>query len=98
MSLSWAFILGGLLSITNLYIGAKTDWSLGVAITSVILAFVFFKVLVKVGLGLDYDILENNILQSIACSAGYSNVPLTASIAAYMVVTDRVIPWWQMIM
>ncbi len=31
------FILGGLLSITNLYVGAKAGWSLGVGITSVIL-------------------------------------------------------------
>ena len=92
------FLLGGLLSITNLYVGAKTGWGLGVAITSVILAFVIFKVLSKIGLGKNYHVLENNILQSIACSAGYMNGPLIASMAAYMVITDRVIPWWQMIM
>ncbi len=92
------FLLGGLLSITNLYVGAKAGWSLGVAITAVILAFVMFKVLSKIGLGRNYNVLENNILQSIACSAGYMNGPLIASMAAYMIITDRVIPWWQMIM
>jgi uncharacterized oligopeptide transporter (OPT) family protein len=92
------FILGGLLSITNLYVGAKAGWSLGVAITAVILAYVFFKVLVKIGLGYNYHVLESNILQSIACAAGYMNGPLIASMAAYMVVTNTVIPWWQMIM
>ncbi|UCF34582.1 MAG: OPT/YSL family transporter [Phycisphaerales bacterium] len=92
------FLLGGLLSITNLYVGAKAGWSLGVAITAVILSFVIFKVLVKIGLGRNYHVLENNILQSIACSAGYMNAPLIASMAAYMVVTNSVIPWWQMVM
>ena len=92
------FVLGGLLSITNLYVGAKAGWSLGVAITAVILAFVFFKALQKVGLGHNYNVLESNILQSIACSAGYMNGPLIASMAAYMIITGHVIPWWQMIM
>ena len=78
--------------------GAKAGWSLGVAITAVILSFVFFKVLVRVGLGANYNVLESNILQSIACSAGYMNGPLIASMAAYMIITDQVIPWWQMIM
>ena len=92
------FFLGGLLSITNLYVGAKAGWSLGVAITAVILAFVMFKALSRAGLGANYHVLESNILQSIACAAGYMNGPLIASMAAYMVVTDTVIPWWQMIM
>ncbi len=92
------FLLGGLLSITNLYVGAKAGWSLGVAITAVILAFVIFKVLSKIGLGRNYHVLESNILQSIACSAGYMNGPLIASMAAYMVITDTIVPWWQMIM
>lgn len=92
------FILGGLLSITNLYVGAKAGWSLGVAITAVILSFVFFKALERIGLVGRYHVLESNILQSIACSAGYMNGPLIASMAAYMIVTNTIVPWWQMIM
>jgi uncharacterized oligopeptide transporter (OPT) family protein len=92
------FLLGGALSITNLYVGAKAGWSLGVAITSVILAFVMFKALSRIGLGRNYHVLENNILQSIACAAGYMNGPLIASMAAYMVVTNTVVEWWKMIM
>ena len=38
-------ILGGVLSLTNLYIGIQTGWTLGVGITSVILAFAAFKTL-----------------------------------------------------
>ena len=63
------FLLGGLLSIQNLYVGAKSGWSLGVAITSVIMAFVCFKVIERIGLARNYHVLESNILQSIACSA-----------------------------
>jgi uncharacterized oligopeptide transporter (OPT) family protein len=92
------FLLGGLLSITNLYVGAKVGWTLGVAITAVILSFVFFKAIERIGLGRNYHVLESNILQSIACSAGYMNGPLIASMAAYMIVTNEIIPWWQMIM
>ncbi len=39
------FCLGGVLSATNLYIGAKTGWTLGVGLTSVILAFAIFFVI-----------------------------------------------------
>jgi len=33
-------IIGGMLSLTNLYVGAKTGWTLGVGITSVIDVFI----------------------------------------------------------
>ncbi len=90
------FILGGLLSATNLYIGAKTGWSLGVGITSVILAFAFFKILQQLGFT-EFTILENNAMQSIATSAGYMTAPLISSLTAYMIVNKVMIPWWQMI-
>lgn len=87
------FLLGGVLSCTNLYVGAKTGWTLGVGITSVILAFVVFRVLIKIGLAKGYSILENNIMQSIATAAGYMTAPLISSLAAYMMVTGKVVPW-----
>ncbi|MDW8309697.1 MAG: OPT family oligopeptide transporter [Verrucomicrobiales bacterium] len=84
--------LGGLLSLTNLYVGAKTGWTLGVGITSVILAFAMFKLLSRVGLGREFTILENNAMQSVATAAGYMTAPLISSLAAYMMVTNTVIP------
>ena len=90
------FILGGVLSATNLYIGAKTGWSLGVGITSVILAFAFFKVLQTFGVR-EFTILENNAMQSIATSAGYMTMPLTSSLVAYMIANKVLLPWWQII-
>ncbi len=85
-------LLGGALSLTNLYIGAKTGWTLGVGITSVILAFALYKVLARIGLGREFTILENNAMQSIATAAGYMTAPLISSLAAYMLVTGQRIP------
>jgi len=85
-------IIGGLLSLTNLYLGMKTGLTLGVGITSVIIAFTFFKVLQQIGLADEFTILENNCMQSIATAAGYMTSPLIASLAAYMMITGTVIP------
>ncbi len=90
-------VLGMILSLTNLYVGIRTGWTLGVGITSVILAFAAFKLLSRSGLGKDLTILENNAMQSIATSAGYMTSPLVASLPAYMLVTGRPIPPWHVV-
>jgi OPT family oligopeptide transporter len=92
------FLLGGILSATNLYIGAKTGWTLGVGLTSVILAFATFRGLSALGGVKDFTILENNAMQSIATSAGYMTGPLISGMAAYMFVTNHIMPWWQMLL
>lgn len=85
-------MLGGLLSLTNLYVGAKTGWTLGVGITSVILAFAMFKMMSRIGLGREFTLLENNCMQSIATAAGYMTSPMISSLAAYMIVTNKTLP------
>jgi uncharacterized oligopeptide transporter (OPT) family protein len=87
--------LGAVLSLTNLYIGINTGWTLGVGITSVVLSFALFKVLSKLKLGSEITLLENNAMQSIATSAGYMTGPLVSSITAYMLVSQKVIPMYQ---
>src|SRR5215510_2546242 len=91
------FLLGGFLSATNLYVSAKTGITLGVGLTSVILAFGMFKVLSAVRLAKDFTILENNAMQSIATSAGYMTVPLMSSFTAYFWKANVVLPWWQLL-
>ena len=81
------FLLGGILSATNLYIGGKTGVTLGVGLTSVILAFAMFRMMARMRLANDFTILENNAMQSIATAAGYMTTPLVSSLAAYMMVT-----------
>ncbi len=85
-------ILGGVLSLTNLYVGIKTGWTLGVGITSVILSFAAFKLISKLNLGKEMSILENNAMQSVATSAGYMTMPLVSAFPAYMLLTGQVIP------
>lgn len=88
-------LLGSVLSLTNLYIGIRTGWTLGVGITSVILSFAVFKLLSRVRVSSEMTILENNAMQSIATSAGYMTAPLMASISGYMMVTNNIPPQWQ---
>ena len=88
-------LLGSILCLTNLYVGIRTGWTLGVGITSVILSFAMFKALSKLKLGAEMSVLENNAMQSIATSAGYMTSPLISSMAAYMAVTGKMIPWHQ---
>ena len=91
------FLLGGVLSATNLYIGAKTGWTLGVGLTSVILAYAAFRLMSQMGVR-DMTILENNAAQSIATAAGYMTGPLISGMAAYMWIENTLIPWWQMLL
>ncbi len=91
------FLLGAILAATALYVGGKTGIGIGVGLTAVILSFGLFRALHGLGLAKDYTILENNCTQSIATAAGYVVAPLYTSLAAYMLITGRIIPWWQMI-
>jgi OPT family oligopeptide transporter len=93
-SATTGFVLGGLLSATNLYVGAKTGWTLGVGLTSVILAFAMFKAFARLGAS-DMSLLENNAMQSVATAAGYMTAPLVSGLAAFMWIEDRTLPWWQ---
>lgn len=96
-SAATGMVLGAVLSLTNLYVGIKTGWALGVGITSVILSFALWKLLAKLGIGQEMTILENNAMQSIATAAGYMTGPLIGSMGAYMIITGQMIPLWQMV-
>lgn len=89
------FLLGGVLAATALYIAAKTGITIGVGLTSVILAFAIYRILNGAGLAQDFTILENNCTQSIATAAGYTVSWLTAGLSAYMLITGVIVPWWQ---
>jgi uncharacterized oligopeptide transporter (OPT) family protein len=91
------FLLGGVLAATALYIAAKTGITIGVGLTSVILAFAIYRGLDKARVASDFTILENNCTQSIATAAGYMVSPMIAGLAAYMLITGKIIPWYQMV-
>jgi putative OPT family oligopeptide transporter len=83
--------LGGVLSVTNLYIGLKAGWGFGVAITASILSYAIWTSLLKVGVArTPMTILENNCMQSTASSAGYSTGgTLVSAFAAYIIVNHQ---------
>jgi uncharacterized oligopeptide transporter (OPT) family protein len=91
------FLLGGILAATSLYIAARTGIGIGVGLTSVILAFAIYRILSQAGFAQDFTILENNCTQSIATAAGYMIPMLTSGLAAYMIVTNTVVPAWHLI-
>ena len=80
-------LLGGVLSLTNLYIGLKAGWAFGVAITACILSYSIWTGLLKMRIArTPMSILENNCMQSTASAAGYSTGgTLISAFAAYMV-------------
>jgi OPT family oligopeptide transporter len=92
------FLVGGILSATNLYIGAKTGWTLGVGVTSVIISFVVFRAISRLGVSKDLTILENNAVQSIATAAGYMTGPLISALMAYMFITNKPMAMHQMVL
>jgi OPT family oligopeptide transporter len=83
-------VLGGALSLTNLYIGLKAGWGFGVAITACILSYAIWTALYRAGIVREpMTILENNCMQSAASSAGYSTGgTLISAFAAYMLINN----------
>jgi uncharacterized oligopeptide transporter (OPT) family protein len=81
-------VLGGVLSLTNLYIGLEAGWGFGVAITACILSYAIWTGLHRIGLArTPMTILENNCMQSTASSAGYSTGgTLISAFAAWMLI------------
>ena len=92
-------IIGGLMSISNLYVGLKIGWGLGVAITSAVLAFTLFRTLetvLKFGPEDQFSILENNTMQTAASAAGYmSSAGLVSAIPALWMVSRYQLPLGQ---
>lgn len=90
-------LLGGALCLQNLFVGLKTGWGLGVAITACILSFTIYSALVRIApkvFGPPMTILENNAMQSTASSAGYSTGGvMTSAICAYLIVNKHHIGW-----
>jgi OPT family oligopeptide transporter len=92
--------LGVVMSLSNLYVGLKTGWGLGVAITACILSFSMGAVLKKIGLlRTNLSILENNCMQSTASSAGYSTgSTLVGPIAALLMIRGEHLPFWTLLL
>ncbi len=92
-------ILGSVMSLSNLYVGLKTGWGLGIAITACILSFSIGAALQKIGLlRTNLSILENNCMQSTASSAGYSTgSTMVGAISALLMIRGEHLPFWTLL-
>jgi len=93
-ALAMGTVLGGVLSLTNLYIGLKAGWGFGVAITACIVSYGVWAIFLKVGWAKSpMTILENNCMQSTASAAGYSTgSTLVSAFAAYFMINNQSLP------
>ncbi len=90
-------LIGGFMSLSNLYVGLKTGWGLGVAITACILSYAIWTSLHTLFPKIfktQMSILENNCMQSCASSAGYSTGDtMVSAVAAYLIITGTHMSW-----
>ncbi len=95
-------IIGGVMSISNLYVGLKTGWGLGVTITASIIAYAVFSVLEKVvpaWRNRPFTTLENYTMSSAASAAGYmSSAGLVSALPALYLTTGRLMQWWEIML
>ncbi|MFO0593400.1 MAG: OPT family oligopeptide transporter [Polyangiaceae bacterium] len=94
-------LLGGVMSLSNLYVGLKTGWGLAVTVTAAVLAFGIFSGLRRVApvgpFKRDFTSLENNTMASAASAAGYfTGAGLTSGIPALFMATGIQIVWWKL--
>jgi uncharacterized oligopeptide transporter (OPT) family protein len=99
-SIVTGMIIGGVMSISNLYVGLKTGWGLGVTITACIIAYAVFKALEAIIPSYRRDpftILENYTMSSAASAAGYmASAGLVSAFPALYLTTGRMLTWWEM--
>ncbi len=89
-------LLGAVMSLSNLFVGLKTGWGLGIAITACILSFTIGAALKRIGiLRSNLSILENNCMQSTASSAGYSTgSTIVGAVSALLLIQGYHLPFW----
>jgi len=88
-------VLGALLSASNVYVGLKSGWSLGVSITACVLAYGAFATLHRAFPRFfpAFGVLENNASQSCASAAGYvTGAGIVNAIPALMMLNPAAVP------
>jgi len=87
-------LIGGLLSLCNIYSGLKIGWSSNMSVTAALLAFALWRALSVGKNAKPFTILENNINQTAASSAAsVSSAGLVAAVPALTLITGRELAW-----
>lgn len=80
-------VLGGVLSLCNIYAGLKIGWGFNMSITAMLIAFGLFRLTARKR---PFGMLENNINQtSASAAASISSAGLVSAIPAYTMLTDH---------
>lgn len=95
-------LLGAIMALSNLYVGLKTGWGLGVAITASVLSFslysLFTRIVTRVTGGRlapkNLSIVENACMASTASAAGYgTGSTVISAMSALLLVEGHHLPW-----
>jgi uncharacterized oligopeptide transporter (OPT) family protein len=91
-------LFGGLMSVSNLYVGLKSGWGIGVDIAAVVVIFTVFKALRGIGLvKQEFGILENTMMMTVAVAASWiSSAGLVSAVPALTMLTGYEFVWWQL--
>ncbi|RJP78402.1 MAG: OPT family oligopeptide transporter [Candidatus Zixiibacteriota bacterium] len=94
-------LLGGIMSLSNLYVGLKSGWGLGVDIAAIILAFAIWKAfagILPMMVKREFNIQENTIMMTTAVAASWiSSAGLVSAVPALTMVSGRTFIWWQLV-
>ena len=94
-ALIMGMFLGMLMACSNVYVGLKSGWGLGVTVTSCVLAYTIFASLTRMMPRLfpPFTILENNAMQSCAsAAAAMTSAGLVNAIPALMMLSPTSLP------
>ena len=94
-ALIMGMMLGMIMACSNVYVGLKSGWGMGVAITSCIMAWSIFAMLHAMipKWFPPYSILENNAMQSCASAAGaITGAGLVNAIPALLMLNPDILP------
>jgi uncharacterized oligopeptide transporter (OPT) family protein len=91
-------LFGGLMSVSNLYVGLKSGWGLGVDIAAVIVIYAVFKALRGARIvRTDFGMMESTIMMTVAVAASWiSSAGLVSAVPALTMLTGYQFVWWQL--
>ena len=93
-------LFGGVMALSNLYVGLKTGWGLGVDIAAVIVIFAVFKGLRGMGLvKKEFGMLECTTMMTVAVAASWiSSAGLVSAVPALTMLTGYEFVHWQLML
>jgi uncharacterized oligopeptide transporter (OPT) family protein len=90
-------LLGGALSLCNIYAGLKVGWGFNMSSIAVLASLAFWQPFSRWFGWREWGMLENNTSQTTASSgAAISSAGLVTAIPALTMMTGQVLSWWQL--